>query len=198
MPWFQQGGEMRNLSADVISVLVVAALPFLAASAAEPIGDQKLVEKWMPRLAGTFRIEGSVELPGESGALKRVSILGKADCRRSGGVECFLDMTWEQSPDARSAVHSATLMFAHDRAINGIRFMQVDDDGVAEGGSGLLSGDTLVTTSPCARIAGKCVSKLSVTAGSDPNLVKMELTMEVNGKRVGGHQLTLRREAVSP
>jgi hypothetical protein len=138
------------------------------ASAAQPIGDQKLVDKWMPRLAGTFRIEGSVDLPGES------------------------------EPDGKAAVHSAVLMFAHDRAINGIRFMQVDDDGVAEGGSGLLSGDTLVATSPCARIAGKCVGKLSVTAGLDLQSVKMELNMEVAGKHVGGYQLTLRREAVSP
>ncbi|MEO8314896.1 MAG: hypothetical protein ABI645_08895 [Pseudomonadota bacterium] len=189
---------MRQLSAVVIGVLAIAVVPFLAASAAEPVGDQKLVERWLPRLAGAFRIDGSVELPGESEPLKRMSIVGKADCRRVGGVECFLDMTWDQSPDAKSTVHSATLLYAYDRAVNGIRYMQVDDDGVAEGGSGLLSGDTLVSTSPCARIARKCVSKLSVTAGLDLQSVKMELNMEVDGKRVGGYQLTLRREAVSP
>jgi hypothetical protein len=189
---------MRKWCAYVISMLVVAAVPFLAATAAEPIGDQKLVDKWLPRLAGAYRIEGSVELPGESEPLKRVSVLGKADCRRIGGVECILDMTWEQVPGGKPEVHSATLLFANDRAINGVRFMQVDDDGVAQGGSGLVSGDTLVATSPCARIEGKCVSRLTVTTGLDLQSVKMELDMEVNGMRVGGYQLTLRQEAVSP
>jgi hypothetical protein len=188
---------MRKLCAHVISMLAVA-VPFQVASAAEPIGDRKLIERWLPRLAGAFHIEGSVELPDELETLKRVSVLGKADCRRFGSVECFLDMTWEQAPDAKPAMHSATLMYAFDLSTNGIRYMHVGDDGVAEGGSGLLSGDTLVATSPCARIVGKCVSKLSVTAGLDLQSVKMELNMEVDGKHVGGYQLTLRREAVSP
>jgi hypothetical protein len=189
---------MRKLSANVISMLVVVGMPLLAAAAAEPIGDMRVADAWIRRLAGAFRIEGSVDLPGASDAPRRVSTLGKADCRRAGGVECFLDMTWEQAPDGQPAVHSSTLMYAVDLGINGVRFMQVDDDGVAESGSGLVSGDTLVATSSCARVAGKCVSKLSVTVGPDQQPVQMELSMQVNGKHVGGYQLTLRRVGVSP
>jgi hypothetical protein len=181
--------------------------------------EQSRQPPWFTRLAGKFRLEGSLEIPGESGPGERMSIGGKADCRGirdstrmmfgtaggATGVECFLDMTWEPQSAAGSATsqqvtttpHMATLLYSFDLKSPGIMHMLVDDEGVAEGGTARLQDDMLVSESPCARIKGKCLRKVRITE-PDRQSLKMEVDFEVDGKRVGGQQLTLHRETVTP
>jgi hypothetical protein len=215
---------------NALRLLTVAALVFHAAPAwmaDAKVPDQTAREQsrqppWFTRLAGKFRLEGSLETPGESGPGERLSIGGKADCRGirdstrtifgaaggalgATGVECFLDMTREPQSAAESATsqqvtatrHMATLLYSIDLKAPGIMHMLVDDEGVAEGGTARLQDDMLVSESPCARIKGKCLRKVRITE-PDRQSLKMEVDIEVDGKRVGGQQLTLHRETVTP
>lgn len=196
---------IRGLVVIGMSSLTVSAWPADAKPPSQPVTDIVRVQAWMPRLVGKFRFEGSVELPGESGATERSTIQGQADCHgirvQSSrvalypGVECFLDLTSGQGQGAAPARHSAALLYAYERAISSVRHMLVDSDGVAEAGMAQLFDDTLISTAPCARLAGKCVNRTSITAGPDLETVRVETTMEVDGKRVGGRELTLRRES---
>jgi hypothetical protein len=211
----------------VLRVLTLMGLTLLAAPAwvadvkapDQTRTDQKRQSDWFPTLAGKFRLEGSLEIPGESGPRERLSIRGKADCRgirdstrmmfgtagAASGVECFLDMTWEPQSAAASATsqqvtatpHMATLLYSSDRTAPVIMHMLVDDEGVAEAGTARLQDDMLVSESPCARIKGKCLRKMRITE-PDRQSLKMEVDIEVDGKRVGGQQLTLHRETVTP
>ena len=54
--------------------------------------------------------------------------------------------------------------------------------------------DSSAAFSPCARIGGNCLRKVRITADPDLQSVRMERNMEVDGKKVGGYQLTLVRE----
>jgi hypothetical protein len=204
-------------------VLTLMALTLLAAPAwvadvntPDQTGtDQKRQADWFPRLAGQFRLEGSIEIPGESGPGEHLSIGGKADCRGirdstriifgATGVECFMDMTWAQQSATQGATtqqvtanrHLATLLYTSDRTAPGILHMQVDDEGVAEVGTARLQDDMLVSESPCARIQGKCLRKVRITE-PDRQSLKMEVDIEVDGKRLGGQALILHRETVTP
>src|SRR5688572_241148 len=78
--------------------------PAPAARTGQQAGNMEQVAAWLPRLVGKFRLEGSVELAGEAGTLRRESIEGQVDCQsiatasrvggRAPGVECYLDMLW--------------------------------------------------------------------------------------------------------
>jgi hypothetical protein len=208
----------RGLCA-ALRVLTLMGLTLLAAPAWVADVNQKRQPDWFPTLAGQFRLEGSIEIPGESGPGERLSIGGKADCRGirdstrivlgttsgASGVECFLDMTWAQQSAAQDATlqqaaanrHMATLLYTIDRMGLGIMHMLVDDEGVAEIGTARLQGDMLVSESPCARIKGKCLRKVRI-AEPDRQSLKMEVDIEVDGKRLGGQQLILHRETVTP
>lgn len=204
-----------------IALVVILAIPGWTADSrgastppAQPATTIDQVSKWLPRLVGKFRLEGSVELAGESGTLRRESIRGQADCRsvlaggagRTPGVECFLDMLWTPSPDASSAAgqnatpvpHAAVLVYGYELSVIGLRHMLVDDEGIAEGGAAQLFDDTLVSNSRCARIVGNCQRDVRITAAPDLATVRMIMDMRVDGRRAGGHELTLHREAASP
>jgi hypothetical protein len=176
-----------------------------AAEGGQPATDIEQVEAWMPRLVGMFRLEGSVEIPGDAGALNPAPVQGLADCRpirtqafgRTPAVECFLEMSWAQT-SAAPASHPAVILFAYDLAEIGVRHMLVDDEGVAEAGTARLFNHTLVSTSPCARTRDKCVRSVRIIAEPDLKVVKMTMDMEVAGKRTGGHQFTLYRQGASP
>jgi hypothetical protein len=196
---------IRGLMVIGMSSLTASAWPGDAKPSIQPVTDIVRVQAWMPRLVGKFRLEGNVELPGESGDTQRSTIQGQADChgvrRQSSrvapypGVECFFDLTSGQAQGAAPARHSAALLYSYERAVSSVRHMLVDSDGVAEAGMAQLFDDTLISTSPCARLAGKCVNRTSITAGPDLQTVRMEMSMEVDGKKVGGRELTLRRES---
>lgn len=201
--------KTRTSGPSLTRGLLFAAASFLAASAwpagdpGQPATDRNQIEGWMPRLVGTFRIEGIVESPGESAVSGSEAIGGKADCLpiqtqsvapgRTSAVECFLEMTRAQSSGDTSTPHSAVILYGYDLAEIGVRFTQVDDDGVAESGTAKLFDDTLISTSPCARTKEKCIRSVRITAAADFKSVKMTMATEVDGKRTGGHQITLHR-----
>jgi hypothetical protein len=207
---------MNALRALTLLALTIHAAPARVAEARSPDPSQTAQRRtaWFPTLAGKFRLEGVRENAGESGPGERMTIRGKADCRgirdsaslytSAFGVECFLDMTWEpQSGNASNAAHqataqhSATLLYSTGRAVPGIMHMMVDEEGVAERGTAQVSDDILVSESPCTRIKGKCLRKMRITA-SDPQALKLEVDIELDGKRIGGEQITMHRETVTP
>lgn len=196
----------KAIGSVVFATAVCLSAPAWAAGdGGKPASDIEQVEAWMPRLVGMFRLEGSVELPGEAGALAPAPVQGQADCRpiptrafgRTPAVECFLELTWAQ-PSATPVSHPAVILLAYDLAEIGVRHMLVDDEGVAEAGTARLFNDTLVSTSGCARTRDKCVRSVRITAEPDLKAVEMTMDMEVAGKRTGGHQFTLHREVASP
>jgi hypothetical protein len=204
----------------MIAPLLFLAIPGWSADSRDPLARDGLqvasidqVAAWLPRLVGKFRLEGIVELADEAGSLRHESVRGRADCRsvtarigRTPGVECFLEMLWTPSPAADGAAgqnstptpHSAVLLFGYELPVIGLRHMLVDDEGVAEGGAAQLFDNTLVSTSRCARINGNCQRSVRVAAASDLRTVRMSMNMEVEGKKAGGHELTLHREPASP
>ncbi len=200
---------MKVLRALLILALTFHAPPAWVAETKAPgqaEADRRRLQEWISKLAGQFSLEGSLESAGDSGSSERLSIRGQADCRGiraanrafalASGVECFMDIIREPQ-HTPTAQHSATLLYAIDRTVPGIRHMQVDDEGVAEGGTARLDSDTLFSESPCARIPGKCLRKVRIIE-PDRQSLKLEVDIEVDGKRVSRQQLTLHRQTVSP
>lgn len=205
---------LRMLAAIALSFHAAPSWVAEAKAPSQATIDLKLLQDWIPRLAGKFRLEGSLEVAGDSGPAERLSVRGQADCRgirdsdrmfvQASGVECSLEMTWTPSsaagsnaPEPAATKHSATLLYAIDRSVPGILHLLVDDEGVAEGGTARMQSDMLISESPCARIKGKCLRKVHITEPNRQSL-KLEVDMELDGKRIGGQQLTLHRETVSP
>ena len=74
-----------------------------------------------------------------------------------------------------------------------IRYMQVDNNGLADRGWGYLVADSLTTTMPCMGIAGNCRRISRITPQADGRIVGMQVDIELDSERIARYQFVLRR-----
>jgi hypothetical protein len=108
--------------------------------------------KWLPRLAGRYRLAGLefLLLPPRVPPPPPIAVRGKADCVLVGsgpGVQCVIHVEWE-SPRLWSGAwlsnNSPTIiLYGLDPLAARIRYLQVNNSSIAQQGEAVLTGDTL-------------------------------------------------------
>lgn len=116
------------------------------------------MDAWLRRLVGRFRYEGfyAVVVPSPQPP-PPIPVKGMADCVGIGGgpgVQCVVNAVWD---DERwggrrlgkwgggwvTSDSPTLLLYGVDPGQSNIRYLQVDHRGIAQGGAGLLNGNTL-------------------------------------------------------
>jgi hypothetical protein len=131
-------------------------------TAADAVGDLAELTRWLPRLAGRFRYDGTLAMnPDDIRIVK-----GFSDCKLVGegpGVQCMININWpEIGPNGNRGgpPHNlAPSMILHglDPLAAKILFLQVDSKGLAEGAEGTLkSAGVLKTVMPCVNAGTNC------------------------------------------
>jgi len=128
------------------------------------------MEEWLRRLAGQFRYEGLAN----PSSLDPRPVSGRADCINVGrgpGVQCVLDVKWREKwiipPGTPVPPHPdlspAMMLFGYEPGAR-LHYLQVNNKGIAQGGTGTLSGSMakLVTDPP--RNGGVGVSRVYAPA----------------------------------
>lgn len=192
----------------------------LAADASAPAGkaDQELDEvlvtgarvvrkpekiiAWLNRLVGRFSYEGHVELRGDGASPRREAASGEGKCVPYGpSVHCTVQVVWpemrgsngEALPGGVSTLAPAMVMYGMDLNYLNVLSMQVDNRGMADSGVGDLRGDTLTTTTPCADLPGNCKRVSRIEARPDGKLIRMQIDIEQDARRVARYAFVLRR-----
>lgn len=159
----------------------------------KPVRDPQNIIDWMRRLVGQFRYQGYVELHDEKGAaLGQQNVSGKADCVAFGlapGVQCTVSIEWPETenaaareiPGAVSLLDPAMVLYGLDPDELAVHYLQVDNQGIADGGLGFLRGDTMTTTDPCVGIPGDCKRTTKITARPDGQMIQTQIDVERDG-----------------
>ena len=165
---------------------------------------------WMRRLVGQFTYEGHVDLGGRDNPEDQQAVRGKGDCVPFGpapAVLCEIKVNWpkvriesgEQIPGGVSNLNPAMILYGFEPDELGVRYMQVDSNGIAEpGGVGLIIGDTLTSRAPCVNRPGNCQRVARITAEPDLKVIDMRIDFEVDYRRVLGYRFQLRRVSAPP
>jgi hypothetical protein len=170
----------------------------------KPVRNPQVIIDWLRRLVGQFRYQGYVELHGSDGApLGREDVAGKGECLAFGlapGVQCTIKVEWPEVegddgqavPGGISSLNPAMILYGLDPDKLGIHFLQVDNKGVADGGVGLLTGDTLTNSDQCVGVAGDCRRTTRITARPDGKLVQMQTDIVQDGQLVARYLFVMR------
>jgi hypothetical protein len=116
-------------------------------------------------------------------------------------VQCEIKVTWPESkgPDGEeifggiSNLSPAMMLFGFEPDDLGIRYMLVDSQGVAEGGLGLLTGDTFMAKEPCVGTPGNCQRIMRIYARPDGKVVQMQIDFEKDDQRVVSFTFVMNR-----
>lgn len=159
---------------------------------------------WMRRLVGQFAYQGYIDLGGQGNPEDQHPVRGQADCVGFGvapAVQCEIRVLWaevrgadgEEIPGGVSNLNPAMILFGFEPDEVGIRFMQVDNKGIAEPALGRVVGDTLVSRAPCVNQPGNCERVTRITAEPDLRLIQMHVDIEVDYRRSLGYRFVMRR-----
>lgn len=169
---------------------------------------------WLGLLVGEYSYDGHVDLCGNGIAADKRPVTGRADCIASGStpnVHCKVHVSWPDTKgingapvlggvsNLRPAQFVYSLESSGKRAIQisgwGIRFMQVDDKGIAEWASGVLVGDTFTSAEPCLDMPDDvCRKIIRITARPDSNEISMVADIEIGPARVLHQEFVLHRQ----
>lgn len=175
---------------QALAVVALASAPQLPASAAQPRLPSELKvpppappdptarAEWLGRLVGRFRWEGMVDTnPAGSSPDDSVSVRGVSDCVAVGqgpGVHCILNVTWDElwTPAGTALtvpyLAPAMVMFGM-HGERDIRYLQVDNKGIAEAGRGPVDQSRVTLRAPCVNVSTADAVRVSQAAnpGSD-------------------------------
>lgn len=146
---------------------------------------------WLRRLLGQYVYEGYVDLGGKGEQEDRRPVKGSGYCIGFGvapGVQCEIHVSWPEvrGPDGEevmggvSTFTPAMILYGLEPDEIGIRYLQVDSKGLAEGGTGLVTGDTAAFRTPCADIPMGCQRVVRITAQSESQVVDMQIDTELD------------------
>jgi hypothetical protein len=146
---------------------------------------------WIRRLLGQYRFEGFVDLGGQGRPQDLETVRGVGLCVGFGvapGVQCEFNVRWTPStgPNGEellggvSHVTPAMVLYAVEPDDLGIRYLQVDSRGLAEGSTGFVIGDTATFRAPCVDMPQGCWRVTRITAPSEGDVIEMHVDTEVN------------------
>jgi len=164
---------------------------------------QKVIE-WMARLVGQFTFEGHVDLHGKGKSEDLLPVSGGSSCIGFGpapAVQCEFRVRWpevrgengEELPGAVPNLDPAIILYGFEADRFGVRYMLVDNKGIAEGALGLIYGDTLVSKAACVNIPGNCQKVVRITAAPDLKAVLMNIEIEIDYARALTYSFAMNR-----
>jgi hypothetical protein len=173
-------------------------------SRVRPNRDPQQVVNWLKLLVGQFRYTGYVEASAEGVPREMLRVRGKADCIAFGlapGVICRIDVTWPEVrgpgeavvPGGISSLAPAMVQYGLDKDRYSIRYMQVDNKGLADRGHGYLVADSLVTSAPCVGLEGNCQRISRITPRDDGRIIDMQVDFERDAERIARFRFILHR-----
>jgi hypothetical protein len=141
---------------------------------------------WLRRLLGRYAFEGYVDLGGQGNPEDLLRVRGSGECVGFGvapGVQCEIDVRWPKvtGPDGEDVIGGvsylspAMILYGVEPDDRGIRYLQVDNRGLAEGATGLVTGDTAAFRTPCVDMAADCQRVVRITARADSKIVDMQI-----------------------
>jgi hypothetical protein len=159
---------------------------------------------WMRRLTGQYRYEGHIDLLGNGDPDDMQPVTGSGDCIGFGpapAVQCEINVRWPETPlrsgevmlGAVSNLSPAMILFGFEPDERGIRFMLVDNKGIAEPALGLLAGDTLTSTERCVNTPGVCQKTTRITAEPEGKLIEMQIDVETSYRLTTSYRFVLHR-----
>jgi hypothetical protein len=175
----------------------------------KPTRDPQKIVNWLKLLVGKFRYEGAVEIQLDAGNRGERQAQGSADCTAIGlapGVPCEIRVWW---PDVRgedgveiqggvSTLMPAMIQYGLNPDNVGIRFLLVDNKGLAHYGQGYLVNDTLTTTTPCSDAPGDCQRITRITPSIDGKIVDMQFDIERDLQNAASFKFLLHRQGQAP
>jgi hypothetical protein len=178
----------------------------IVVTGAKKVRKPEALIAWLRRLVGQFAYEGYVDLHSDAVPGGRRPVKGVSDCVGFGpapGVQCVMKVVWpevrgpdgQEVPGGISSLAPAMILYGLDADYLGIRYLQLDNKGLANSGQGYLRGDTLSTTAPCVDIPGNCRRITQISARPDGKLIQMQVDIEKDGERVARFMFVQRRLA---
>jgi hypothetical protein len=161
---------------------------------------------WLRRLLGRYEFAGYVDLGGQGNPEDLLRVRGGGECVGFGvapGVQCEIDVRWpkvagpagEDVIGGVSYLSPAMILYGVEPDERGIRYLQVDNRGLAEGAIGLVTGDTAAFRTPCVDMAADCQRVVRITARADSKIVDMQIDTELNYRVVTRFRFQLTRVA---
>ena len=120
-------------------------------------------------------------------------VLGSGLCVGFGlapGVQCEIHVNWRIPEGARgpgtlagvSYLTPAMILYGVEPDDLGIRYLQVDNRGLAEGATGVVVGNTASFTTACVDVPQGCQRVTRITAPPDSKTLDMQVDTNVDGQ----------------
>lgn len=164
---------------------------------------QKVLD-WMARLVGEFTWEGHVDVHARGKPQDIRAVHGSSNCTGFGlapAVQCEIKVRWstvrgedgEPVLGGASNLNPATMLFGFEADRIGIRYMLVDNNGIADGAMGYVVDNTMISRTPCANMPGNCQRVARITADPDLKVVRMEVVLEIDYQKAVYFDFIMRR-----
>ncbi len=161
---------------------------------------------WIRRLLGEYDIEGHVHLGGKNDPEDQRLVRGTGLCVGFGlapGVQCEIHVNWRIPAGASgpgtlagaSYLTPAMILYGVEPDERGIRYLQVDNRGLAEGATGAVVGSTASFTTACVDVPQGCQRVTRITALPDSQHVQMQVDTLVDGQLALRYRFQLTRVA---
>jgi hypothetical protein len=161
---------------------------------------------WLRRLLGQYTYEGYVDLGGKGNPDDQRRVRGVGLCVGFGvapGVQCEINVRWPESKGPQgeqimggvSPLAPAMILYGLEPDDLGIRYLQVDNRGLAEGATGFIIRDTATFRTPCVDVPEGCQRITRITAEPDSKLIEMQVDTEVNYELAMRYRFQLTRVA---
>jgi hypothetical protein len=161
------------------------------------------MDAWLRQLEGKFRIEGVFFRDGDEANIRHAR--GKEDCITIGpgaGLQCVINVVWDEDygadgQDGQNGVSSlapAMIEYGYDPVAAKVRYLQVDNQSLAEPNEGTLKNETVRSSTRCANTAAAqlCQRVTRIYVPPDRSYITMTIDVERNYNRVSSLQLDLR------
>jgi hypothetical protein len=175
-------------------------------TAEKPTRKASVLIDWIRRLLGQYTFEGKVDLGGKGNPQERWTVTGSGTCVGFGvapGVQCEINVRWPQIPGPNgqeivsgvSDLTPAMILYAMEPDDLGIRYLQVNSKGLAEGATGYIIGDTATFKTPCVNAPPGCERIITITTESDSKVIDMRIDTELNAQLAARFNFRMRRVA---
>jgi hypothetical protein len=175
-------------------------------SGEKPVSSVRDLIPWIRRLLGQYTLQGYVDVGGKGNPEDRRTMRGIGTCIGFGvapGVQCEINVRWPQSagvegppvPESVAALAPAMILYGVEPDELGIRYLQVDNRGLAEGATGDVIGNTATFRARCVDVAEACERVTRITAVSESKVIDVQVDTEVGSQLVHRYRFQMQRVA---